>query len=104
MNNQLFDYDHVEVVKVKYARQEIPEVAEENMELGGVYQEFIYKLGECLGCCRTYIPCCCCAQYPYKQVEQSFVGIGWVIFRVILKVWKICEDCWVRAPVLQPSH
>lgn len=74
MNNQLFDYDHVEVIKVKYPRQEIPEIAEENMELGGVYQEFIYKLGECLGCCRTYIPCCCCAEYPYKQIEQSFVG------------------------------
>lgn len=45
------------------------------MELGGVYQQFIYKLGECLGCCRTYIPCCCCAVYPYKQIEQSYVGL-----------------------------
>jgi hypothetical protein len=44
------------------------------MELGGVYQEFVYKLGECLGCCRTYIPCCCCADYPYEQIDQSFVG------------------------------
>lgn len=45
------------------------------MELGGAYQNFVYKLGECFGCLRTYIPCCCCASYPYQQVDQSFVGL-----------------------------
>ena len=44
------------------------------MELGGTYQEFIFKLGQCLGCCRTYVPCCCCASYPYQQIDQSYVG------------------------------
>lgn len=45
------------------------------MELGGAYQEFVYKLGNCCGSIRIFCPCCCCVQYPYRQIDQSFVGI-----------------------------
>lgn len=44
------------------------------MELGGGYQDFIYSLGNCCGNIRTIFPCCCCVDYPYKQIDQSFVG------------------------------
>ena len=45
------------------------------MELGGTYQEFVYKLGDCCGCCRIVVPCLCCVDYPYQQIDQSYVGI-----------------------------
>lgn len=33
--------------------------------------------GECCGCLRTWIPCifCCCVDYPYKIVNQSYEGV-----------------------------
>lgn len=74
-SNSAYDYNHTTNLETKYPRQQIPENQEHNMELGGTYQNFVYKLGECFGCLRTYIPCCCCASYPYQQVDQSFVGI-----------------------------
>lgn len=75
LSSAAFDYNRISATTMKYPRQLVHENQEHNMELGGVYQEFVYKLGECLGCCRTYVPCCCCANYPYKQIDQSFVGI-----------------------------
>jgi len=74
-NNPIFDYNRISDLTSKYPRQPMPENQEQNMELGGVYQSFLYKLGECFGCCRTYIVCCCCVVYPYQQIEQSFVGL-----------------------------
>jgi hypothetical protein len=44
------------------------------MELGGTYQEFIYSLGNCCGNIRLCCPCLCCVDYPYKQIDQSFIG------------------------------
>lgn len=44
------------------------------MELGGTYQEFIYSLGNCCGNVRLCCPCLCCVDYPYKQIDQSFIG------------------------------
>lgn len=34
-------------------------------------------LGDCCGCCRTWVPCifCMCVEYPYQQVQQSSVGL-----------------------------
>ena len=57
----------------KYPREDLPENLERNMELGGSYQEFIYKLGNCCGTCAV-CPCWCCVEYPYKQIDQSYVG------------------------------
>ena len=74
-NNPIFDYNRISDLTSKYPRQPMPESLEANLELGGTYQSFLYKLGECCGCCRTYFPCCCCVGYPYQQVEQSFVGL-----------------------------
>lgn len=45
------------------------------MELGGTYQEFVYKLGDCCGCLRICVPCLCCVDYPYQQIDQSYIGI-----------------------------
>ncbi len=45
------------------------------MELGGTYQNFIFSLGNCCGNLRLCLPCLCCVEYPYKQIDQSFVGI-----------------------------
>lgn len=41
------------------------------------YGKCMHCWGECCGCLRTWIPCifCCCVQYPYKTVPQSFQGI-----------------------------
>jgi hypothetical protein len=72
--NAVYDYNRISDLTSKYPRQIVPENQDQNMELGGVYQSFVYKLGQCMGCCRTYIPCCCCATYPYQQIDQSFVG------------------------------
>ena len=58
----------------KYPRKDLPENLEGNMELGGGYQEFIFSLGNCCGNLRTICPCCCCVDYPYKQIDQSYVG------------------------------
>lgn len=44
------------------------------MELGGTYQNFIFSLGNCCGNLRLCCPCLCCVEYPYKQIDQSFVG------------------------------
>lgn len=46
------------------------------MELGGTYQEFLYCCGNCCGNIRIIVPCCCCVEYPYKQIDQSFIGIS----------------------------
>ena len=46
------------------------------MELGGAYQEFVYKLGDCCGNIAAICSCCCCCvEYPYQQIDQSYVGI-----------------------------
>jgi len=64
-------------VPSKYPRKELPESLEDNMELGGAYQEFVYKLGDCCGNLRIVCPCVfgCCVEYPYQQIDQSYVGI-----------------------------
>ncbi len=33
--------------------------------------------GVCCGYCRTWCPCvfCCCVEYPYQIVSQSYAGI-----------------------------
>ena len=68
-------FNQISDLPSKYPREELPENLEDNMELGGAYQEFIYKLGDCCGCLKTILQCCCCCvEYPYKQIDQSFVG------------------------------
>lgn len=68
-------FNEISDLPSKYPRQDLPENQEDNMELGGAYQEFIYKLGNCCGCFKTICQCfCCCVEYPYKQIDQSFVG------------------------------
>lgn len=72
---QGFDFHRIGEMPSKYPREELPESLEGNMELGGSYQEFVYKLGDCCGNLRICVPCCCCVDYPYTQIDQSYVGI-----------------------------
>lgn len=73
LDNKL-DFNRISDMPSKYPRQELPENLEGNLELGGGYQDFIFSLGNCCGNLRTILPCCCCVEYPYKQIDQSFVG------------------------------
>ena len=75
--NKFLDFNQISEVPSKYPRKELPESLEGNMELGGSYQEFVYKLGDCCGNLRIVCPCVfgCCVDYPYQQIDQSYVGI-----------------------------
>ncbi|KRX07816.1 hypothetical protein PPERSA_07566 [Pseudocohnilembus persalinus] len=61
--------------KSKYPRVLIPESAEENMEFGGCYQNCLYCCGSVLGTLRACIPCICCVDYPFLQINQGQEGI-----------------------------
>ncbi len=74
------------------------------MELGGTYQSFIYKLGDCCGNVRIVCPCCCCVNYPYQQIDQSFVGMSFIYVRNLWEVRPIREDNGLRTTILQPLH
>lgn len=40
------------------------------------YQGLLHSCGNCCGWLRTFFPCvCCCVEYPYQVVDQSFIGI-----------------------------
>ena len=54
------DFNQISSAPSKYPREELPENLEENMELGGAYQEFVYKLGDCCGNIAAICQCCCC--------------------------------------------
>ncbi len=73
------DFNKISDMPTKYPRPDLPENLEQNMELGGTYQNFIYSLGNCCGNLRMCCPCLCCVEYPYKQIDQSFVGIYVII-------------------------
>ncbi|CAD8204138.1 unnamed protein product [Paramecium pentaurelia] len=59
----------------RYPREELPENQEQNLDLGGSYQSYLYNCGECCGNCKAVCPCNPFVEYPYVQVEQSFVGV-----------------------------
>ena len=84
-----FDFNRISEMPSKYPREEIPENLEENMELGGTYQEFVYKLGDCCGCIRIVCPCCCCVDYPYQQIDQSYIGTVLLKFRNLWTFWTL---------------
>lgn len=58
--NGFLDFNQISELPTKYPRPEMPENCEENMELGGTYQEFLYCIGDCCGNVRIVVPCCCC--------------------------------------------
>ncbi|CAD8148782.1 unnamed protein product [Paramecium octaurelia] len=58
----------------KYPRENLVE-NEKNMNLGGSYQNYIYNCGECCGNCSAFCPCNPFVEYPYKKIEQGFVGV-----------------------------
>jgi erythrocyte band 7 integral membrane protein len=70
-----FAYDKIEDLPSKYPREDIMPMDENDIDLGGFYQNCIFGCGECCGTCKTYIPCLCCVDYPYLQIDQSFVGL-----------------------------
>ena len=42
----------------------------------GCYKKTIQCCGESLGFFRTWCPCvCCCVDYPYQEIEQSYDGL-----------------------------
>jgi hypothetical protein len=59
-NPNNIDFDKISDLPSKYPREVLPENLEENMELGGTYQNFIFSLGNCCGNLRLCCPCLCC--------------------------------------------
>ncbi|KRX09906.1 hypothetical protein PPERSA_05298 [Pseudocohnilembus persalinus] len=53
---------------------EIKENDEDNKDQN-CYTSWMKCLGDCFGCLRTWIPCCCCVDYPYQMVSQSSEGL-----------------------------
>lgn len=53
-----------------------PLVNQNASENQGCYQSTTHSCGECLGFFRTWAPCfCCCINYPYQEIEQSYDGL-----------------------------
>ena len=103
-NPNRIDFDNISDLPSKYPRELLPENLEANMELGGTYQNFIYKLGNCCGNLRLVCPCLFCVEYPYKQIDQSYVGTLCSIPRHLRTVRKIRQDYGFGTAVLQPIY
>ncbi|CAK73825.1 unnamed protein product (macronuclear) [Paramecium tetraurelia] len=58
----------------RYPREQLVE-NEKNLNLGGSYQNYIYNCGECCGNCSAICPCNPFVEYPYKKIEQGYVGV-----------------------------
>ncbi|KRX02086.1 hypothetical protein PPERSA_03148 [Pseudocohnilembus persalinus] len=90
-------YSYTNYRTQNFPRDELKE-DENNMEISGAYQNCLYSCGNCCGSVRAVLPCCFCIPYPYKTIDQSYMGVYERLGKYVktvgqgLNYFNICTD------------